>query len=48
MWDERFTSRLAQQSLIEMGSKKKSRRKKEHLDAISAVLILQSYMRNMV
>lgn len=42
--DERYTSRLAQRSMIQSGSRKKSRRKKSNLDQISATLILQSFM----
>ncbi len=42
--DERFTSKIAMQSLIESGVKKQKRRNKELLDAVSAVLILQTYL----
>ncbi len=42
--DERFTSSMAQQAMIEGGMKKKDRRVKGNVDKISAVLILQSYM----
>jgi len=42
--DERFTSKIAQQSMLQMGMKKKDRQKKELIDEISAVLILQSFM----
>lgn len=42
--DERFTSKLAFQAMIEGGLKKKARREKERIDAISATIILQSYM----
>jgi putative Holliday junction resolvase len=43
-YDERFTSVLAQKALIEGGAKKKTRRQKELIDEISAVIILQSYL----
>ncbi|MBN1386891.1 MAG: Holliday junction resolvase RuvX [Bacteroidales bacterium] len=43
--DERFTSSIAQQAMIEGGMKKSERRKKENIDRISASLILQSYMK---
>lgn len=43
-YDERFTSKIAFQSMIASGKKKKYRQKKEHVDKISAVIILQSYM----
>ncbi len=42
--DERFTSKLAAQSMLEGGMKKKKRRDKALLDEISATLILQSYL----
>lgn len=42
--DERFTSKMAFQSLIDGGSKKKHRQNKELIDEISATLILQSYL----
>ena len=42
--DERFTSKIAMQSMIQSGMKKKKRQDKAQLDEISAVLILQSYM----
>jgi putative Holliday junction resolvase len=42
--DERFTSKIAQQTMILGGMKKKDRRKKENVDKISASIILQSFM----
>ncbi|MFA8449261.1 MAG: Holliday junction resolvase RuvX [Bacteroidales bacterium] len=45
-FDERFTSKIAHQSMIDAGLKKKDRQKKELVDTISATLILQSYMEN--
>lgn len=45
-FDERFTSKIAAQTLINSGLKKKDRRNKELLDSISATLILQSYLEN--
>lgn len=42
--DERFTSSIAQQSMILGGMKKKERQDKANVDKISAVLILQSYL----
>ena len=44
MYDERFTSVLAHKALIEGGAKKKQRQDKAIVDAISATIILQSYM----
>ena len=42
--DERFTSVLAHQAMIDAGLKKKDRQRKELVDEISATIILQSYM----
>ncbi len=42
--DERFTSKMAVNALIQGGMKKKDRRKKGNIDKVSAALILQSYM----
>lgn len=43
--DERYTSKMAMQSMISMGSKKKDRREKAgNLDKVSAAIILQSYL----
>jgi putative Holliday junction resolvase len=42
--DERFTSQIALQSIIEGGVKKKKRRDKSIADRISASLILRSYL----
>ena len=42
--DERFTSKLAQQSLIESGVGKKKRREKALIDEVSATLILQAHL----
>jgi len=42
--DERFTSKMAQNSLITSGMKKKKRQDKSNLDIISAALLLQSYL----
>ncbi len=42
--DERFTSKMAFQTMIDGGLKKKDRQNKETVDRISAVLILQSYL----
>ena len=42
--DERFTSKMAFNSLIQTGAKKKIRKDKAVVDEISATLILQSYL----
>jgi len=44
MMDERFTSKLAMQSLVTGGVSKKKRRDKALIDEVSATIILQSYM----
>ncbi len=43
--DERFTSKIAFQSMIDSGLKKKDRRDKGTIDQIAATIILQDYMR---
>ena len=43
-YDERFTSKIAKDSLIELGKTKKYRRNKRNIDKISASIILQSYL----
>jgi putative holliday junction resolvase len=42
--DERFTSSMALQAMIDGGMKKKDRRVKGNVDMISATIILQSYL----
>ncbi len=44
MADERFTSKMAFQTMIDAGLKKKDRQNKELVDTISATIILQSYL----
>jgi putative Holliday junction resolvase len=43
--DERMTSRIAKQSMIMGGMKKKKRRDKGNVDKISAAIILQSFLK---
>ena len=43
-WDERFTSKMAMDSMFESGMKKKNREIKGNVDIISASLMLQSYL----
>lgn len=43
-YDERFTSKIAFQTMIDAGLNKKQRQNKALVDTISATLILQSYM----
>jgi len=42
--DERFTSKMAVQTMIDSGMKRKQRRNKGLIDEISATIILQSYL----
>ena len=42
--DERFTSKIAFQTMIDSGLKKNQRKNKALLDEISATIILQSYL----
>ena len=44
MFDERFTSVLAQKAILEAGIKKMARRNKALVDEVSATIILESYM----
>lgn len=43
-WDERMTSRMASQQIAQMGLNKKQKEKKELIDAVSAVIMLQEYL----
>lgn len=42
--DERFTSKMAFQTMIDAGLKKKDRQDKGTVDGVSATIILQSYL----
>ncbi len=42
--DERFTSKMAFQTMIDSGLKKKDRRNKGMIDQIAATIMLQTYM----
>jgi len=44
--DERFTSKLAKDAMLEMGLKKKDRRNKKLVDEIAATILLQEYLQN--
>ncbi len=43
-YDERFSSKLAHEAMLQGGLKKKDRQNKELVDEISATIILQGYM----
>jgi putative Holliday junction resolvase len=42
--DERFTSKIASQTILQSGVNKKKRQQKDIVDRVSATLILQSYL----
>jgi len=44
--DERFTSKLASQAMIQMGLKKKQRQNKAMIDEIAATIMLQEYLQH--
>ena len=44
--DERYTSKLASQAMVEMGMKKKARQNKGMVDEIAATMMLQEYMKS--
>ena len=46
--DERYTSKMAKQAMIDMGMKKKDRRNKRTVDEIAATIMLQEYMQTLV
>jgi putative Holliday junction resolvase len=46
-FDERFTSVMGQNAILESGVKKKKRQDKAVVDTVSATLILQSYMNSL-
>ena len=46
MYDERFTSTLAHQAMIDGGMKKSDRRDKARVDAIAATIILNDYLQS--
>ncbi len=45
-YDERFTSKIAFQTMIDVGLSKKNRRNKHIIDKISATIILQGYLKS--
>ena len=45
-YDERFTSVLAHQAMLDAGLKKKTRQNKALVDEISATIILEDYLRS--
>ena len=45
--DERYTSKMAKDAMLEMGLKKKHRRNKALVDEIAATIMLQEYLRSL-
>ena len=45
--DERYTSKMAQDAMLEMGMNKKKRRDKKLVDEIAATIMLQEYMQRL-
>lgn len=46
LWDERFTSKMAVQAMIQAGVPKHKRRDKGLIDRTSAVIMLQEFLEN--
>jgi putative holliday junction resolvase len=44
--DERFTSKMASQAMVQMGMKKKQRQNKAMIDEIAATIMLQEYLQH--
>ena len=44
--DERYTSKMASQAMVQMGMKKKDRQIKGNVDQIAATIMLQEYMQH--
>lgn len=44
LYDERYTSKMAVQTMVQAGKRKKYRREKKHIDRISATILLQSFL----
>lgn len=46
--DERYTSKMAKNAMLEMGLKKKDRRDKKLVDEIAATIMLQEYLQTFI
>ena len=46
--DERFTSKMARDAMLQMGMKKKDRQNKKNVDEIAATMMLQEYLQSIV
>ncbi len=45
--DERYTSKMAKDAMLQMGMKKKDRRDKKIIDEIAATIMLQEYLQSL-
>ena len=45
--DERYTSKMAKDAMLEMGMKKKDRQVKANVDRIAATILLQEYLQSL-
>ncbi len=45
--DERYTSKLASQAMVQMGMKKKDRQQKGNIDQVAATIMLQEYLQQL-
>lgn len=45
--DERYTSKLATEAMVQMGMKKKDRQQKSNIDQIAATIMLQEYLQHL-
>ena len=45
--DERYTSKLASQAMVQMGMKKKDRQQKGNIDQVAATIMLQEYLQHL-
>lgn len=43
-WDERYSTKIAKDTMIQMGLRKKQRMDKSKIDSMAAAIILQSYL----
>lgn len=46
--DERYTSKMASQAILQMGLKKKDRRNKGLVDEVAATIMLQEYLQHII
>lgn len=45
--DERYTSKMASQAMVQMGMKKKDRQQKGNIDQVAATIMLQEYLQQL-